>query len=76
MRLLAPRGSVKLGPFLHRRYLRNCLWDLSRFTTYAALQLFVLLPADLVSTRQIQLAFIEKAKAWSQLPATKNRTPQ
>jgi len=75
MRLLAPKGSVKLGPFLDRKYLRNCLWELSRFTTYAALQLFVLLPADQLSTLETQLAFVDNARNWWELQAAKKRMP-
>lgn len=76
MLLLAPTGSVKLGPFLRREFLRQCLWELTRLATYAAVQLLAMLPADLLSTQQTQLAFIEKAKAWRQLQATKKRMPQ
>ena len=73
MRLLAPEKRVKLGPFLNKRYLRNCLWELTRLTTYAVLELTDLLKGGELATLRTKMAFMNRAADWLHLQKERRR---
>ncbi len=73
MRLLAPEKRVKLGPFLDNRYLRNCVWELTRLTIHAVLQLVDLLRGGELATLQTKRGFMNRAAHWLHLQKEKRR---
>lgn len=66
IKLVAPNGFAKIGPFFDKKYIKSCLQELAKYVPYFTLiylRLFKTLPSTFLKTK---VDFIAALKAWNQ----------